>query len=235
MTSSVVSKHILVAEDEAKIAKVVCDYLEQTGYRTTCLYNGDKVVNHVKSKAPDLVILDIMLPGMDGMTICREIRAFSNLPIIMMTARVEEVDRLVGFELGADDYICKPFSPRELVARVKAVLKRTTTETGSLNNNLVQGPITVNESSRQVTVNDKEIRLTPNEYGLLMAMIRNPGHVFSRNELLNLVQGYQYEGYDRTIDSHIKNLRKKMNRALPDMEFISSIYGVGYRLNTSGS
>jgi two-component system response regulator BaeR len=199
------------------------------------LYNGDKVVNHVKSKAPDLVILDIMLPGMDGMTICREIRAFSNLPIIMMTARVEEVDRLVGFELGADDYICKPFSPRELVARVKAVLKRTTTETGSLYKNLVQGPITVNESSRQVTVNGKEIRLTPNEYGLLMAMIRNPGHVFSRNELLNLVQGYQYEGYDRTIDSHIKNLRKKMNRALPDMEFISSIYGVGYRLNTSGS
>jgi len=235
MTSSSVPKHILVAEDEEKIAKVVCDYLEQAGFKATCLFNGDKVISQVKSKAPDLVILDIMMPGMDGITVCREIRAFSNLPIIMMTARVEEVDRLIGFELGADDYICKPFSPRELVARVKAVLKRTATETGHPSNDLVQGPITVNESSRKVTVNGKEIRLTPNEYGLLMAMIRNPGHVFSRNELLNLVQGYQYEGYDRTIDSHIKNLRKKMNRALPDMEFISSIYGVGYRLNTDGS
>lgn len=234
MTSSNNPKHILVAEDEEKIAKVVCDYLEQAGFKTTCLLNGDKVISQIKSKAPDLVILDIMMPGMDGITVCREIRAFSNLPIIMTTARVEEVDRLIGFELGADDYICKPFSPRELVARVKAVLKRTATETGHPNKNLVEGPITVNESSRQVTVNGKEIRLTPNEYGLLMAMIRNPGHVFSRNELLNLVQGYQYEGYDRTIDSHIKNLRKKMNRALPDMEFISSIYGVGYRLNTSG-
>lgn len=149
----------------------------------------------------------------------------------MMTARVEEVDRLVGFELGADDYICKPFSPRELVARVRAVLKRTVQDTGHPVKHLIHGLITVNESSREVTLNGREIKLTPYEYGLLVAMLRNPGHVFSRNELLNLVQGYQYEGYDRTIDSHIKNLRKKMNRAIPDKEFISSIYGVGYRLN----
>jgi two-component system response regulator BaeR len=181
----------------------------------------------------DLVILDIMLPGVDGMTLCREIRAFSSLPVIMMTAKVEEVDRLIGFELGADDYICKPFSPRELVARVKAVLKRTSAPSPeTLSRNLTHGPITVNESSRRVTVNGEEIRLTPNEFGILVALMRNPGHVFSRNELLNLVQGYQYEGYDRTIDSHIKNLRKKLNRVLPDQEFIGSIYGVGYRLNT---
>lgn len=233
MTISLNMKNILIAEDEEKIAKVVCDYLEQSGFKTTCLFNGDKVINHIKNKTPDLVILDIMLPGIDGMTLCKEIRTFSNLPIIMMTARVEEVDRLVGFELGADDYICKPFSPRELVARVKAVLKRGVSESGHPMKDLSHGPIVINESSRKVTVSGKEVKLTPNEYGLLVAMIRNPGHVFSRNELLNLVQGYQYEGYDRTIDSHIKNLRKKINRALPGMEFISSIYGVGYRLNSN--
>ncbi len=224
--------HILIAEDEEKIAKVVCDYLEKAGYRTSCHLTGDKVISHVKNKPTDLVILDIMLPGRDGISLCREIRSFTNIPVIMMTAKVEEVDRLVGFELGADDYICKPFSPRELVARVRAVLKRSLPESAPAGKNLIHGCICVNESSRKVTVNEREIKLTPNEYGLLVAMVRNPGHVFSRNELLNLVQGYQYEGYDRTIDSHIKNLRKKMNRALPDTEFITSIYGVGYKLNS---
>ena len=224
--------HILIAEDEEKIAQVVCDYLEQAGFKTSCLFRGDTVVASVKEKKPDLLILDIMLPGLDGITICKEIRTFSDIPVIMMTARVEEIDRLIGFELGADDYICKPFSPREMVARVRAVLKRVRTEHKV--KDITAGPVRVNENSRTVTVGGREIRLTPNEYGLLVAMVKNPDHVFSRNELLNLVQGYQYEGYDRTIDTHIKNLRKKINRVYPDHEIINSIYGVGYRLELAG-
>ncbi len=222
-------KYILIVEDEEKIAGVVRDYLERSGFKTHVLTQGDKVVPHVREKAPDLVLLDIMLPNMDGIEVCKEIRKFSQLPIIMMTARVEEIDRLIGFELGADDYVCKPFSPRELVARVKAILKRSGSDPAAHGINF--GPIRVNESTRVVMIDDHEIKLTPNEYGLLIAMLRNPGHVFSRNELLNQVQGYQYDGYDRTIDSHIKNLRKKISLAFPDHDLISSVYGVGYRLN----
>jgi two-component system, OmpR family, response regulator BaeR len=220
---------VLIVEDEQKIAGVVRDYLERFGFKTSWLDQGDKVISCIKEKKPDLILLDIMLPGMDGIEICKEIRKFSQIPIIMMTARIEEVDRLIGFELGADDYICKPFSPRELVARVKAVLKRS--QFIPQGEELVLGPVRVNESTRQVSINDQEIKLTPNEYGLLVVMIRHPGHVFTRNELLNQVQGYRYEGYDRTVDSHVKNLRKKIARIFPDLDIISSVYGVGYRLN----
>lgn len=220
---------VLIVEDEQKIAELVRDYLNRFGYKTVCIDKGDKVIGWVREKKPDLILLDIMLPGMDGIDICKEIRKFSQTPIIMITARIEEVDRLIGFELGADDYICKPFSPREMVARVKAVLKRSTFLPQG--EELVMGPVRVNESTRQVTIDGHEIKLTPNEYGLLVVMIKHPGHVFTRNELLNQVQGYRYEGYDRTVDSHVKNLRKKIAQVMPDLDIISSVYGVGYRLN----
>lgn len=222
-----INRSILIVEDERQIAELIRDYLEQAGFTVSILERGDQVIPLVKAKPPDLILLDIMLPGMDGMEICREVRKFSNVPIIMLTARVEEIDRLIGLEFGADDYICKPFSPREVVARVKAVLRRAHAE--PIDDTLIAGPITLNDNTRQVTIDNSDIKLTPSEFGLLKVMMAHPNRVFSRNELLNRVQGYDFEGYDRTIDTHIKNLRKKIALMLPDEEIISSVYGVGYK------
>ncbi len=222
------SGHILIVEDEIKIAQLLSDYLEEAGYAVTRVGRGDEVVGYLKKDMPELILLDIMLPGMDGTELCRKIRTFSNIPIIMLTAKVEEVDRIVGLELGADDYICKPFSPREVVARVKAVLRRVHTE--PVEQKLVVGPITLDEKKHEVAVKNQKLELTPSEFGLLKAMMAQPKRVFSRNELLNQVQGYDFEGYDRTIDTHIKNLRKKIRKVLPDHAIISTVYGVGYKL-----
>ena len=221
------TKHILVVEDEEKIAGLLCDYLKAAGFRTSTQSNGDHVLSQIQKGAPDLILLDIMLPGKDGMEICREIRQFSNVPIIMITARVEEIDRLLGLELGADDYICKPFSPREVVARVKAVLRRVRAKPRA--NHLVVGSISLDDETHQVMIGKQVLNLTPNEFGLLKIMMSRPNRVFSRNELINRVQGYDFEGYDRTIDTHIKNLRKKIARQLPGREIISTVYGVGYK------
>ncbi|MBC7358392.1 two-component system, OmpR family, response regulator BaeR [Desulfacinum infernum DSM 9756] len=225
---------VLVVEDEAKIAGILKDYLEKSGYRAVVVDRGDAALDHVRRNPPGLILLDIMLPGLDGMSVCREIRSFSSVPIIMITARVEELDRLLGLELGADDYICKPFSPREVVARVRAVLRRSVAssavETGTI---FRVGHITLNPETRQVVVHGREVRLTPSEFGLLKTLMSRPNRVFSRAELIGAVQGYDFDGYDRTIDSHVKNLRKKLARHLPDCEVISTIYGVGYRLNAA--
>ncbi len=220
---------ILVVEDESKIADLLRDYLMESGFRVTCLYQGDQVVPSIKSDPPALILLDIMLPGMNGTEVCKEIRKFSNIPIIMLTARVEELDRILGLELGADDYICKPFSPREVVARVKAVLRRSHADPTSAI--ISVGPITLNESTHQVHVEGQELHLTPSEFGLLRVMIAHPKRVFSRSQLLDKVQGYQFDGYDRTIDSHIKNLRKKIAQKLPGIEIIHTVYGVGYKFD----
>jgi two-component system response regulator BaeR len=221
------SKHILVVEDEEKISRLLCDYLENADYRTSVQANGDRVISQIKKDMPDLILLDIMLPGMDGMALCREIRKFSNVPIIMITARVEEIDRLLGLELGADDYICKPFSPREVVARVKAIFRRLHAEPPTPT--LVSGSISLDDETHQVMIDKQVLNLTPNEFGLLKIMMNQPNRVFSRSELINRVQGYDFEGYDRTIDTHIKNLRKKIGEILPDQEIIRTVYGVGYK------
>ena len=223
------TKHILVVEDEEKIVKLLCDYMEAAGFRTSSQDRGDRVVAGIKKDMPDLILLDVMLPGMDGMEVCREIRKFSNVPIIMITARVEEIDRLLGLELGADDYICKPFSPREVVARVKAIFRRVHAESQA--DNLAVGPISLDAETHQVTVEKHNLNLTPNEFGLLKVMMAHPNRVFSRSELINRVQGYDFEGYDRTIDTHVKNLRKKIAQRLPGREIISTVYGVGYKFN----
>ncbi len=220
-------EHILIVEDEDKIASVLRDYLGKSGYRVTLLAWGNEVVPFLKSSHVDLILLDIMLPGLDGMEVCKEVRKFSQVPIIMVTAKVEEIDRLIGLEIGADDYICKPFSPREVVARVKAVLRRTHPQQEV--RVISSGGITLDEETRQVTVLGTQIKVTPTEFRLLKALMSHPNKVFSRNELVNLVQGYEFEGYDRTIDSHIKNLRKKIAVLMPDVELIDSIYGEGYR------
>ena len=223
------SRHILIVEDEEKIASLLCDYLKEAGFRTSTQNHGDRVMAQVKKDPLDLILLDIMLPGKNGLDLCREIRQFSNIPIIMITARVEEIDRLLGLELGADDYICKPFSPREVVARVKAIFRRLQAEAPA--QNLVIGSISLDEVTHQVMIDNRVLNLTPNEFGLLKIMMRQPNRVFSRSELINRVQGYEFEGYDRTIDSHIKNLRKKIDQKLPGQEIISTVYGVGYKFN----
>jgi two-component system, OmpR family, response regulator BaeR len=226
-------QHVLIVEDEQKIAGLLQDYLEKAGYRATVVSRGDQAVFQVRKMSPDLMLLDIMLPGMDGMAVCREVRKFSDLPIIMITAKAEEIDRLLGLELGADDYICKPFSPREVVARVKAVLRRTY----ALPRGTAQaaaGPLALDEETHRVRVQDHDLQLTPSEFKLLQVLMSQPGRVFPRDELLSRVQGYGCEGYDRTIDSHIKNLRKKIMEKLPGHELIVTVYGVGYTLNIEG-
>ena len=224
------SRHILVVEDEEKITRLLCDYLQAAGFRTSTQADGDRVIAQVKKDMPDLILLDIMLPGMDGMELCREIRKFSNVPVIMITARVDEIDRLLGLELGADDYICKPFSPREVVARVKAIFRRLQAEPPAPT--LVSGSISLDDETHQVMIDKQVLNLTPNEFGLLKIMMAQPDRVFSRSELINRVQGYDFEGYDRTIDTHIKNLRKKIAERLPDQEVIRTVYGVGYKFAT---
>jgi two-component system response regulator BaeR len=223
------SKRILVVEDEDKITRLLCEYLEDAAFQTSSQADGNRVIAQVKKEQPDLILLDIMLPGKDGMELCREIRQFSNVPIIMITARVEEIDRLLGLQLGADDYICKPFSPREVVARVKAIFRRVHAQ--PLSPHLVVGAISLDDETHQVMIDQQALGLTPNEFALLKIMMSRPNRVFSRSELISRVQGYDFEGYDRTIDTHIKNLRKKIAKILPDQEIISTVYGVGYRFN----
>lgn len=224
------SQYILVVEDEVKISRVLCEYLERAGYTVSCLSRGDEVVPNIRKNPPGLILLDIMLPEMDGMEVCREIRKFSNVPIIMITARVDEIDRLLGLELGADDYICKPFSPREVVARVKAVLRRSLSPPDG--KQLVAGEIALDEHKHQVLIGGRELKLTPCEFQLLKVLVAQPNRVFSRGELLNVVQGYDFEGYERTIDTHIKNLRKKVAAMVPDRELVSTVYGIGYKFST---
>ncbi|MEN6474193.1 MAG: response regulator [Syntrophaceae bacterium] len=223
------NRHILVVEDETKLAVLLKEYLERADYRVTCLERGDQVIAVVKQHHPDLILLDLMLPGMDGMEVCRELRKFSTVPIIMVTAKVEEIDRLLGLELGADDYICKPYSPREVVARVKAVLRRLHAQPSE--KRISSGGIDLDEDTHQVWIEGHEIKLTPSEFKLLKVMMAHPGRVFSRSDLVNLVQGYEFEGYERTIDSHIKNLRKKIAAAGMERDVITAIYGEGYKFS----
>ncbi|MDD2738772.1 MAG: response regulator [Methylomonas lenta] len=216
---------ILIVEDEQKLAKLAADYLQNADFTTDILNHGDSVLPWVKQQHPDLILLDLMLPGRDGLSICREIRGFSQIPIIMVTARIEEIDRLLGLEMGADDYICKPYSPREMVARVKAVLRRLQPQSPEPH---AEG-LTLDANSFRVLAAGREIELTAVEFQLLQTLYRQPGHIFSRSKLMDLVYPDQRIVSDRTIDSHIKKLRKKLDELLPDQELIHSVYGAGYR------
>ena len=217
------SRHVLIVEDEQRLADLLRDYLQQSGFEVTCLDNGLPVVSFVQQQKPDLVLLDLMLPGKDGMEICKEIRTFSGLPIIMVTARVEEIDRLLGLELGADDYICKPFSPREVVARVKAVLRRTE---GSVNR---PPGLVLDKTNHNATLNGDALDLTVVEFQLLKLLVDNPGRIYTRDHLMDRIYPDQRVVNDRTIDSHIKKLRKKMANLQPDLTLIHSVYGLGYK------
>ena len=216
---------ILIVEDEPKISHLLRDYLQQAGYETRESLNYDQIRSWVEQEEINLILLDWMLPGMSGLEICHQLRTISNVPILMITARVEEIDRLKGLDSGADDYICKPFSPREVVARVKAVLRRTNHEDHA---ELTAGPLRLDQTTHQVWVDESEVVLTPNEFGVLKVLLQRPGKVWSRESLLQQVQGYQFNGYDRTIDTHVKNLRKKLATYGLDSSIVT-VYGIGYR------
>ncbi len=221
---------ILIVEDEEKIAQILVDYLKRDGFNATVLLDGKGAVEAISDGKHALVILDLMLPGKDGLTICKEVRQFSNVPIIMVTARVDEIDRLVGLEIGADDYVCKPFLPREVVARVKSILRRVQHVAESSSDALRYRGITVFADRFLCRVEGKDLELTPVEFRLLQTMMAHPGRVYSRESLMDASYPDRRIVSDRTVDSHIKNLRRKLSDAMDDAELIHSIYGVGYKL-----
>ncbi len=218
------ARRILIVEDEPKIAALLRDYLAAEGYATEHRAKGTGVVDAVRQAPPDLLLLDLMLPGKDGLSICREIRAFSTLPIIMLTARVEEIDRLLGLELGADDYICKPFSPREVVARVKTVLRRSSAAGTS-----IEAAIKLDADAFAASIAGKSLDLTPVEFRLFNTLAAHPGRVFSRNQLMDILYVDHRVVSDRTVDSHVKNLRRKIVDAGGNDDWVQSIYGMGYK------
>lgn len=224
---------ILVIEDEAKIAQILVDYLERDGYQTHVLLDGTDAIATIKTEAPALILLDLMLPGKDGLTICREVRQFSDIPIMMLTAKIDEIDRLIGLELGADDYVCKPFSPREVIARVKVILRRSGQGLASQNtdNELHYLDVKLNLDRLECTVKDSLVVLTPVEFRLLQGLMSRPGHVFTRERLMNLAYTDERVVSDRTIDTHIKNLRKKLQAAMNGTDIVHSIYSIGYKIS----
>ncbi len=221
---------ILVVEDEAKIARTLSLYLEQAGFTVTISPTGTDALPSFRREHPDLIILDLGLPGMDGLDVARAIRHEGNTPIIMLTARSEEADKLIGLELGADDYVTKPFSPREVVARVRTVLRRAQPPPLQLEV-ITVGDVSLDPARRTVQVSDHAVELTPSEFELLFAFARHPGQVFTRLQLLDLTQGEAYAGYERTIDQHIKNLRKKVEPDPSNPRYIQTVHGVGYRFH----
>jgi two-component system, OmpR family, response regulator BaeR len=212
---------ILIVEDEPKLAALIADYLKASGYATHIIANGLEVVPWVRANAPDLILLDLMLPGRDGLDICRELRSSSDVFIVMVTARVEEIDRLVGLELGADDYVCKPFSARELVARVKTILRRGRAPISGL---------LLDHEKHLAELDGRKLDLTPVEFRLLGALASAPGRVFAREKLLERLYADHRVVTDRTVDAHVKNLRRKLEEVRPGQDLVRSIYGVGYKL-----
>jgi two-component system alkaline phosphatase synthesis response regulator PhoP len=219
---------VLVVDDEPKIVKLAKDYLEQSGYRVHSAMDGPTALSAARQERPDMIVLDLNLPGMDGLDVCRTLRRESDVPIIMLTARVEETDRLIGLELGADDYITKPFSPRELVARIRAVLRRAR---GDLQQPglLRSGDLEIDLNGHRVTRGGETLRLTRVEFDLLATFAQHPGQTFTRAQLLDRLHGVAEGGYDRSVDAHIKNLRRKLEDDPTDPRYILTIYGVGYQ------
>ncbi len=223
------TKKILVVDDEPQIAKVLKAYLEKAGYQVFTAADGTSAVTTFQREKPDFMILDLNLPGMDGLEVCKVVRHDSNIPILMLTARVEEADRLIGLELGADDYVIKPFSPREVVARVKTIFRRTGSEVKPAN--IIEvGNLVINLDQHTILLAGKAIELTPTEFEILVVLAKNPRRVFSRFQIMEQAQGNAYEGYERTIDAHIKNIRLKLEPNPKKPIYIHTVFGVGYKL-----
>tara|TARA_Y100000591_G_scaffold278264_1_gene256247 strand:+ start:1558 stop:2229 length:672 start_codon:yes stop_codon:yes gene_type:complete len=218
-------KHVLIVEDEKKLADVLIAYLNQNQFKVTHFESGSDVVDWVKTNQPNIILLDLMLPDVNGKDLCKEIRQFSMVPIIMVTAMIDEIDRLIGLELGADDYVCKPFSPKEVVARVKAVLRRSE---GDLNQAEVYDAFEVNDQTYSIKLHQDRLDLTPVEFRLLKMFLQSPGRVFNRDQILNNIFEDGRIVLDRTVDTHVKNLRHKLKTASPEHDYIRSVYGIGY-------
>jgi DNA-binding response OmpR family regulator len=219
---------ILIVDDEPKIVRLVADYLEAAGFAAVSASSGDEALMRVRTEAPDLVVLDLGLPGLDGLDVTRAIRRIGELPIIILTARDDETDRIIGLELGADDYVTKPFSPRELVARVRAVLRR---HAGAGETELLRaGDLVLDVPRMRVLRGDQPVDLTATEFALLAAMARQPGRVFTRSQLLDAIHGVAFESYERAIDAHVKNIRRKLEPEPRAPRHVLTVYGVGYRL-----
>lgn len=217
---------VAIIEDEPKLSSLLHDYMIAEGYETQRFDNGTVALEQLQRAPVDFVLLDLMLPGTDGMTICRELRKTSNVPIIMITARVEEIDRLLGLEIGADDYICKPFSPREVVARVKSVLRRTT---GTKLESDSEEKLVIDEASAMVHIGEQECALTSVELNLLKTLHASPGRIFNRNQLMTRIYADNRVVSDRTIDSHVKKLRQKLEALDSNTQYVHSVYGIGYK------
>jgi len=217
-------ERVLIVEDEAKLAGLLRDYLAQDGFEASVLHRGDEVEPWVSTHDVDLVLLDLMLPGKNGLEVCKALRASSGVAIIMVTARVEEIDRLLGLELGADDYICKPFSPREVVARVKAVLRRA-----KRGERPAEAGVKLDEAGYRATIGGKDLNLTAVEFQLLKVLADHPGRIYTREQLMDAMYRDQRVVGDRTVDSHIKKIRRKITAVLPDREVVHSVYGLGYK------
>jgi DNA-binding response OmpR family regulator len=225
-------KTILVVDDEPKIIKLVRDYLERAGFAVRVASDGKAALSQARTEKPDLIVLDLGLPHMDGLDVTRELRKLSNVPIIMLTARSEESDKLIGLELGADDYITKPFSPKELVARVRVVFRRMETYTANTSEMIRTADLTLDVARMRVMAQDREIEeLTPSEFAILAALTRYPGRVFTRAQLLDALHGVAFESYERAIDAHIKNIRHKIEPNPPEPRYILTVYGIGYKFN----
>jgi two-component system alkaline phosphatase synthesis response regulator PhoP len=226
--------HILVVDDDRQIARLLRAYLEQSGFQVSVAHDGETALHAIRRERPDLVVLDLMLPDRDGWDVTRTVRADPGLaatPILMLTARVDETDRVVGLELGADDYVTKPFNPREVVARVRAILRRTTGGSVAAPIPLLQiDELALDPDRHEVRLAGQPVELTPTEFDLLHTLMANPGHAFTRAELIERALGYTYDGLDRTVDSHIKNLRRKIEPDPADPSYIQTVYGVGYRM-----
>ena len=218
-------KHVLIVEDEKKLADVLIAYLNKNQFRVTHFESGGGVVDWVKTNQPNIILLDLMLPDVNGKDLCKQIRQFSTVPIIMVTAMIDEIDRLIGLELGADDYVCKPFSPKEVVARVKAVVRRSE---GDFNQAEIYDAFEVNDQTYSIKLHQDRLDLTPVEFRLLKMFLQSPGRVFNRDQILNNIFEDGRIVLDRTVDTHVKNLRHKLKTASPEHDYIRSVYGIGY-------
>ena len=218
-------KHVLIVEDEKKLADILIAYLNKEQFRVTHYESGNGVSDWVKNNQPNIILLDLMLPDVNGKDLCKEIRQFSTVPIIMVTAMIDEIDRLIGLELGADDYVCKPFSPKEVVARVKAVLRRSE---GDFNQGEVYDAFEVNDETYSIKLHGDRLDLTPVEFRLLKMFIQSPGRVFNRDQILDNIFEDGRIVLDRTVDTHVKNLRHKLKTASPEHDYVRSVYGIGY-------
>ena len=228
------SVKLLLVDDDPDLLYTLERYLQQSGYSTVTANNGKSAINIFEAEKPQAALIDVMMPELDGFEVVKKIRSVSSIPIILLTARSDETDKIVGLELGADDYVTKPFSPREVVARLKAIMRRGNQNQQELKSKIIIDEITVDKNTRSVMRGESEIQLTKTEFDILIALMESPEQVFTRDQIIDRVLGYTYEGFERTIDAHVRNLRKKIEPDSNNPTYIKTVFGVGYKIESSG-